>query len=73
MTLVRPRLLALAAVAAVLAVLAAACSGGKNQAGPHRATGKPIVVGMINMEDAPAGSFPEIRKDAEADALRSLG
>lgn len=59
----RTRLLALGVV---LAVLATACSGSRSKAGPHRATGKPLVVGMINMEDAPAGSFPEIREDAEA-------
>jgi branched-chain amino acid transport system substrate-binding protein len=60
---VRTRLLA---VGVALALLATACSGAKGRAGPHRATGKPLVVGMINMEDAPAGSFPEIRQDAEA-------
>jgi branched-chain amino acid transport system substrate-binding protein len=60
---VRTRLVALGVV---LAVAAAACSSGKGHAGPHRATGKPLVVGMINMEDAPAGSFPEIRQDAQA-------
>jgi branched-chain amino acid transport system substrate-binding protein len=76
MTRVRPRLLALGAI---LAVAAAACSGDKGPAGPARATGKPLVVGMMNMEDAPAGSFPEIRLDAEAavryvnEELRGVG
>lgn len=30
------------------------------------ATGDPVTVGLINMEDTPAGSFPELRNGAEA-------
>lgn len=55
------------ALVVVAAVVASACSGGaddRQRAG--RATGEPLVVGMINMEEAPTGSFPEIRRDAEA-------
>ena len=55
------------ALVVVAAVVATACSGGDDdpqRAG--RATGEPLVVGMINMEEAPTGSFPEIRRDAEA-------
>ena len=57
----------LLAATAVLALLAAGCSGGDGDAkGAKRATGRPLPVGMINMEDSPTGSFPEIRRDAEA-------
>ena len=55
------------AIAAALALVATACSGGgDSKGGTGKATGEPLVVGMINMEDAPNGSFPEIRRDAEA-------
>ncbi len=48
-------------------VLAAGCSGdNEDRGGARRATGKPLPVGMINMEDSPTGSFPEVRRDAEA-------
>ena len=43
------------------ALLAAACSGGGG--GPEDDT---IVLGMINQEDAPVGSFPEAREAAQA-------
>jgi branched-chain amino acid transport system substrate-binding protein len=33
---------------------------------PTAATGEPIVVGMINQENTPLGSFPELRLGAEA-------
>jgi branched-chain amino acid transport system substrate-binding protein len=33
---------------------------------PVRAEGEPILVGMINQEDTPLGSFPELRLGAEA-------
>jgi len=55
------------ALLAALSLVASACSdgdGGGQRAG--RATGEPLVVGMINMEEATTGSFPEIRRDAEA-------
>ena len=52
------------------AVVLAACSGGGDDEaaprGANPATGPPIVVGMINQEDAPVGSFPEVRRSAEA-------
>lgn len=55
------------AFAAALSLLAAACSGGGgNGGGPGKATGKPLVVGLMNMENSPVGSFPEFRRDAEA-------
>ena len=37
----------------LLAVIAAACGGGGGDKG-----GNAIVLGMINQEDAPVGSFP---------------
>jgi branched-chain amino acid transport system substrate-binding protein len=33
---------------------------------PEKATGEPIVVGMINQENTPLGSFPELRLGVEA-------
>ncbi len=54
------------------ALLLAACSGGDDEpaspGGRNPATGPPIVVGLINQEDAPVGSFPEVRRSAEAAA-----
>lgn len=52
----------------VVAVAAGACSGGSGDGGtgPRRATGKPVVVGLINQESGSVGSFPELRRDAEA-------
>ncbi len=44
-------------------------SGGKGATGGASAaapTGEPIKLGMINQENTPAGSFPEIRQAAEA-------
>lgn len=49
------------ALLAAGALLAAACSGG----GGGEA-GNAIVLGMVNQEDAPIGSFPEVREAAEA-------
>ncbi|MEA2717815.1 MAG: branched-chain amino acid transport system substrate-binding protein [Actinomycetota bacterium] len=49
-----------------------ACSGGSGGGGSGGAdldgglTGPPIVVGLINQEDAPVGSFPDLRLGAEA-------
>ena len=55
-----------------MAVLLAACSGGGDEpaspGGANPATGPPITVGLINQEDAPVGSFPEVRRSAEAAA-----
>ena len=53
-------------VAALAAVLVAACSGGGSDGGGQEAEGDPVVVGLINQEGSPSGSFPEVRTDAEA-------
>jgi len=50
---------------AVVIVVVAACSGG-GSGGAQKAGGSPLVVGFINQENAAAGSFPEVRTDAEA-------
>ena len=50
------------ALVAVGALLAAACGGGGDGDKPSGA----IVLGMVNQEDAPVGSFPETRQAAEA-------
>ena len=47
----------------VLGAVAAACSGGGGGAGKRE---NAVVLGMINQEDAPIGSFPEAREAAEA-------
>ncbi|MCZ7526711.1 MAG: ABC transporter substrate-binding protein [Acidimicrobiia bacterium] len=65
----------------VLALVAAACGdddddgdgGGATattaaEGGGEQATGEPIVIGMINQEDSPAGSFPEQSASAMAAA-----
>lgn len=57
-----PRLLAAATAVALLAG-SAACGG----AGSPRASGS-VVVGLLNTEDAPVGSFPEVRRGAVAAA-----
>jgi len=54
----RPVAIALLVIAALTA---AACSGGGGGDG-----GNAVVLGMINQEDAPVGSFPEVREAAEA-------
>ncbi|MGI9022525.1 MAG: ABC transporter substrate-binding protein [Acidimicrobiales bacterium] len=59
------RLSRLAALATAL-VVAAACSGGGSSGSGQKAGGDPVMVGFINQENAVAGSFPEIRTDAEA-------
>ncbi len=45
-------------------LLAGACGSGGGKAGGQAANA--IVVGMINQENAPVGSFPEVRQAAEA-------
>lgn len=61
-----------AAPALVWVVLGAlglgACAGDGSGAGDADGglTGPPVVVGLINQEDAPVGSFPELRRGAEA-------
>ena len=51
------------AAVVLLAIVAAACSGG---GGGGRKAANAIVLGMINQEDAPIGSFPEAREAAQA-------
>ena len=50
------------AVLVVAGLLAVACSGG----GDKEKADNAIVLGMINQEDAPVGSFPEAREAAQA-------
>ncbi|MGI8810100.1 MAG: ABC transporter substrate-binding protein [Acidimicrobiales bacterium] len=50
----------------VLATVAAACSGGDGEGTGKGKGDNAIVLGMINQEDAPVGSFPETREAAEA-------
>ena len=68
---VRTRWQARLATVAALAMLATACSdgggGGSGNADLDGGlTGPPIPVGLINQEDAPLGSFPDLRRGAEA-------
>ncbi len=53
-----------AALLAAAGLLAGACGGGGGGGGAKAADA--IVVGMINQEDAPVGSFPETRQAAQA-------
>lgn len=62
------RPLTLAAVVVALALVAAGCSGGGKGRPGGRATGPPITVGLLNMENGPVGSFPELREGAETAA-----
>ena len=56
-----------AAAALVVAALAAgACSSGGGGGGAGAKGGGAIVLGMVNQEDAPTGSFPEVRQAAQA-------
>lgn len=50
-----------AVLLAVAGLLAGACGGAKGAG-----TANAVVVGMINQENAPVGSFPEVRRAAEA-------
>ncbi len=56
------------AVALGLAALTACSGGGGSAPGDLDGglTGQPIVVGLLNQEDAPLGSFPDLRRGAEA-------
>ncbi|MFN2609000.1 MAG: ABC transporter substrate-binding protein [Acidimicrobiales bacterium] len=54
------------AVLLAVAVVAVACTGGGSKASRTKASGSPVVVGFVNQENAPVGSFPEVRTDAEA-------
>ena len=49
------------AMVVIGALLAAACSGGGGEGDDNA-----IVLGMVNQEDAPIGSFPEVREAAQA-------
>lgn len=51
------------ALLVIAGVLAAACGGG---GGDEEKADNAIVLGMINQEDAPIGSFPEAREAAQA-------
>jgi branched-chain amino acid transport system substrate-binding protein len=68
----RTRFAAVVAAFAVGAGALAGCSGGDGDSGGGGSdldgglTGAPIVVGLINQEDAPVGSFPDLRRGAEA-------
>ena len=55
-------------VAVVVGLLAGCSDGGGSSGGDLDGglTGEPIVVGLINQEDAPVGSFPDLRLGAEA-------
>lgn len=55
---------AVAVLLTVAGLLAGACSGGSGGGGRDGANA--IVVGMVNQENAPVGSFPEVRQAAEA-------
>ena len=60
-----------AAVALGLGALAACSGDGDGGVGSSGEldgglTGEPIVVGLVNQEDAPVGSFPDLRRGAEA-------
>jgi len=50
----------------VAGLLAGACSGGGAARNGAKKDGAAIVVGMVNQEDAPVGSFPEARQAAQA-------
>ncbi|MCZ7528744.1 MAG: ABC transporter substrate-binding protein [Acidimicrobiia bacterium] len=43
-------------------------AGATTTTGGNQASGDPVVVGVINMENAPTGSFPEIREGMQAAA-----
>ena len=49
---------------AAIALALAACSGGSHPR--HQTASHGIVVGLINTEDAPVGSFPDLRRGAVA-------
>jgi len=53
------RLVVVVAALAAVSVSLAGCSGGKPDT-------TPVVLGLINMEGSPQGSFPELRLDAQA-------
>ncbi len=59
----------------LVSLVAVACSKDQSQGGAAP-TGPPVVVGLINQQDAPTGSFPEVRSaalDAVAYVNGSLG
>ncbi|MGH9189844.1 MAG: ABC transporter substrate-binding protein [Acidimicrobiales bacterium] len=68
LTGVRRALTATGVAVAVAATLTACGGKGRepDRGGTGRATGPPVVVGLVNQEGAPLGSFPELRRGAEA-------
>ncbi|HET6907943.1 MAG TPA: ABC transporter substrate-binding protein [Mycobacteriales bacterium] len=61
------RLIRKAAILTAAALSLAACSHGSGSSGAEQAPTAPaagIVIGLINTEDAPVGSFPELRRGA---------
>lgn len=44
----------------------APASSGSSGSAPAKASGDPVQLGMINQENTPAGSFPEVREGAQA-------
>jgi len=62
--------LRLSALVLALTTLAACGDGGSGGGDLDGGlTGEPIVVGLINQEDSPLGSFPDLRRGAEAATL----
>src|SRR5438270_11972743 len=58
-------------LAVAVALLAAGCTGGSKSTAPPPSSSAPsnaIVIGLINTEDAPVGSFPDLRRGALAAA-----
>src|SRR5207302_2001739 len=65
-----PFRLHLVVLAVASACVTAACTSGASSGGAPLAGkssgGNPIVIGLINTEDAPVGSFPDLRRGALA-------
>lgn len=67
-----PVLLRVLLIVPVAALALGGCSGedgGEDgPAAPRRATGEPLVIGLLNMDASPSGSFSELRRDADVAA-----